>query len=693
MPAPEPLKFEGFRFDAPFPGIGLVVGLSMQSMRQRVITLAPFWLPALVLGAIAIARIHARCGHAAAALDDAYIHFQYARAFAELHPFRYEAGEPLTSGSTSLLWPLALAPWWLLGLRGAKILWAAWILSFAALGGLAYEAHRITRDLAGRYAAIGAAAMVFAFSGHVWCAASGMEVVPFAWLIARTVRVCAEWAEGARTPSDRRHLVALAAVLPLLRPEGAIFSALVAATLALYPAAPTTKERARAAWALVVPLAIPLVTLLLTGSARGATAEVKLLPGNPYYVGAALVRAILSNARVLTGTLLDGEAWSAEFLPKGAATIWLLGPVAIATLGIRRGRGWRAFGAVLFAFAMFVPCTYQTFLWNRLRYLWPFMTGWLIGVACLTALIGDLLARVRPRWRVVAPVACFAMVGALAMRQDWTLDDVADSASGIDRQQVALGKWAKSELPAGARIGVNDTGAIAYFSERRTFDIVGLTTKGEGRYWVAGVGSRLEHYERLAKSSPGALPTHFIVYPEWMGCDALFGAKLQEAVVTDATILGGQVMRAYVADYSRLGTGDLPWSRTGRVGDELDVADLESEASHAYALLDAMENEQIARHGAAPDGRVVVDGGRTRRSRESFVMDRTGANRLIARVEAAAPTRVHVFVDGADIGAATLDEGDWREIEAPISPGSGRAEFAVVADEPIATFHYWLMGE
>ena len=44
------------------------------------------------------------------ALDDSFIHFQYARALADGHPFRYEAGEPRTMGATSALWPLVSRP-------------------------------------------------------------------------------------------------------------------------------------------------------------------------------------------------------------------------------------------------------------------------------------------------------------------------------------------------------------------------------------------------------------------------------------------------------------------------------------------------------------------------------------------------------------------------------------------------------
>ena len=126
----------------------------------------------------------------------------------------------------------------------------------------------------------------------------------------------------------------------------------------------------------------------------------------------------------------------------------------------------------------------------------------------------DIVARFDRRIApAVATLVAGACAGTLLMRLDWVIEDVAQSASGIDRQQATLGRWAKTGLPDGARIGVNDTGAIAYFSDKKTFDVVGLTTPTEGRYWVAGQGSRFEHYERIMKTQPQALPTHFLVYP------------------------------------------------------------------------------------------------------------------------------------------------------------------------------------
>src|SRR5579863_5615241 len=140
----------------------------------RLLSFAPIAVAVAVLAERSIAGILAKTGHPAASLDDAYIHFQYARAIAEGHPLRFQAGAPITSGATSLLWPALLAPFWALGARDNAILWPAWLLSFAALGALAWEAMRLTERLAGRSAAAGAAAMTLGFGGFTWCACSGI---------------------------------------------------------------------------------------------------------------------------------------------------------------------------------------------------------------------------------------------------------------------------------------------------------------------------------------------------------------------------------------------------------------------------------------------------------------------------------------------------------------------------------------
>jgi hypothetical protein len=668
--------------------------------KRRAIAYGPLTLAVALLAHRAIAGVLAKVGHAAATLDDAYIHFQYARAIAEGHPLRFQGGEPFTSGATSMLWPALLAPFWAVGFRGDAIVWPAWALSFLALGGLAWEAARLTERLAGRTAAVGAAAMTLVFGGHLWCAASGMEVVPFAWAIARAARRASEWAEDApESRSGRRagELVALAWAAALFRPEGALAALFVAATLAAFPRRPAWRMRALSLAAGAAVVALPLLLWVLTGSPRSNTAVAKLLPGNPYFAGPALRAAVSYNVRLLVGTLLNGEVWSGEFLPRAGAPVAMAGLGAVALLGVRTGARWRAAAVLLIALTMFAPCFYYTFLWNRLRYLWPFATGWFVGLACLARVAGDLAGTVRSRWRIVTPLACGAFFGLLASKADWVLEDVAQSASGIDRQQVALGRWAKDHLPAKARVGVNDTGAIAYFGDRKTFDVVGLTTEGEARYWVAGVGSRLEHYERLHAASPDKLPTHFIVYPEWMGMEMVLGEPLHEATVTDSTILGGQTMRAYEADWSKLGSGEAPWSDLpGPVVDSLDVADLESEAAHAYELLGARENEQEAHEGSSPAGAILIDGGR-KRTVERFVAQlRPGAvTRVVVRLAARPGTHASVAVGGHVVtGFDAGDElGEWEEqsFEIPRADAGERTPIEVRFSGGVTVFHYWFV--
>jgi len=686
-------------------------------MKHRALAWGPIALAVALLAWRSIATVLARVGHPAAALDDAYIHFQYARAIAEGHPLRFEAGEPVTSGATSMLWPALLAPFYLVGMRGESILWPAWLLSFVALGALAWEAARITDRLAGRAAAVGAAAMVLSFSAFTWCAASGMEVVPFAWAIARATRRAADWAEdvpASRTPRRAAELVALAWVAALFRPEGGIAALFVAATLAVFTTNGAWKERTLSVAAAGAVLATPLLLLLLTGSTRSNTAIVKLLPGNPYYEGHALYVRVADQVRQLVADLLNGDRFSQEFLPRACGPVWMASLGAIGILGWRDKKKWRAAGVLLIALTMFAPCFYYTFLWNRLRYLWPFATGWLIGLACLARIVGDLGVSVRPRgplarivadfaagvgprWRIATPLLCGVFAGMLLSKVDGAMDDVAWSASGIDRQQVTLGHWARDGLPPDARIGVNDTGAIAYFGDHPTFDVVGLTTDGEARYWVAGQGSRFEHYERLAGT--GRLPTHFIVYPQWMAMPMVLGDELHSASVTDygRSILGGDTMTAYAADWSTLGSGERPWSAPdAQVVDSLDVADLESEAAHGYVLIGAREGENVVHDGTSPDGARVVDGGRSRRWRDSFVahLPEGAPARLVVRFSASSGNVLRVLAGGEPVGDLDCsDETDWceRAVDVPARLAGPRTRIDVVVsgDAGATVFHYW----
>jgi hypothetical protein len=636
---------------------------------------------------IAVAALRAVLGATggipAVPLDDAFIHFQYARSFWEGRGFAYTAGADPAAGATSLLWPLLLALPYGLGLREEAVIWAAWLLSFVALGFLSHETRRACDKLLSNDGAIAAELMVFAFGGYVWFAASGMEVVPLAWLLMRSARRAAEWWEAGAPRTRPTELVVLALLGPLVRPEGIVASWSIATVILL---GARGKGRLFGAAALLAPVVPAVVNRIAAGTTTTTTATVKWLPLSPYLDATEVLASVQENVRLLFGTLLDGQIWSAVFLPERSAIVLWPAVPALVAVGVLRHARVRAALLAAVALGMLIPTTYDSFLWNRLRYLWPFAAAWFVGVAALSECAGALAARVDPALARLRLLASGAVIGGLVSHLGWTLDDLGASADAIRRQQASLGQWAADELPPDAILGVNDTGAIAYFSDRRTFDVCGLTTAGEARYWAAGPGSRFEHYERVG---PERLPTHFLVYPAWFALPFLLGDQLTERTVLGATILGGETMVAHVADYASFGSGSRPsdpeLSGCGTL-DELDVADLESEREHDYELFDATSVGNVA---LSEGGR--VDGGRKGRTLERFTLKVADRVRVVARVESEAPTELELTLDGRPAARARVAPGGWREVELPVPPGaSGRMVAGIrAAPMPVTSMHYW----
>ena len=649
-----------------------------------------FLLLAALLGALAVQRVLAGNGGVPAVpLDDSYIHFQFARSFAEGHPFVYSPGAAPVAGATSLLWPLLLALPQCFGVHGTALIPWAWGLGFLALGLLGYETARAAEGITGPRVAWLAGAFTLAFSANTWFAASGMEVVPFAWLLMRCCRRAAEWFEGER--GRLWELLLLALLTPLMRPEGALGSALIACALCFgggqkRTPSGVTKRVACALLCLLFPALPSVVYLWFTGHATQTTTLVKWLPFNPYLDRQALLATVFANVQLFWSTLLDGQLWSAAYVPEHARIVtWLALPALIfAGQALRlQARSWLL---VALGLGILLPTTYDSFLWNRLRYLWPFAGPWLIGLVALVDQIADALAFLWRPLRVLRYLLSAAMGALLLAKFPFALSDLSLSAHAISAQHVELGEWARRTLPADARIGVNDTGAIAYFSGRPVFDIVGLTTSGEARHWTAGAGSRFEHYERLA---PELLPTVFIVYPQWFALPDLLGPCLTERTV-NATILGGTTMVACNADYSRLGSGERPslselWALAPR--DTLDVADLDSEAAHAYALRPAAQADDVLLSNG-----VVLDGARLHRTRESFRLDLAPGGRLVTRLGAERPLTVSLRIGGRAIDSWTVGRPDFedRALTLPADLPRGPADVELSAqDGSFSALHYW----
>ncbi|MFO0552494.1 MAG: hypothetical protein U0271_29160 [Polyangiaceae bacterium] len=696
----------------------------------------PYALPLMVssyLAYQATSLILHDAGRPAMPLDDSFIHFVYARRFAEGHPFTFAKDGTFSSGATSFLWPLALAPFYLLGFRGLDLVYPTWAIGTLLHAAVALETKRLAEGLAGKAAGVGAAAASLLFGAFAWFAWSGMETVGLAWIMTRTARLTAEFAEAPveeRTPR-RAAIVALTALAcPLIRPEGGVIALAAALVIALaMPASPKLGKAVLSRWPTLLPVGgvafLPILNILLVGHARSTTAMVKWAVGNPYFQGETLLGVIGGNIHMLLTELLSGGPFTAIFIPEHTHTVLFAGAVALP-LATFRARKWaRGTMVAVIALGTLIPCTFLTILWNRVRYIYPFAPGWFVLVACLGSelkhgalWVADLTRRVRARvatWmkeeapaspalrlEFVPAVVTGVFAGALATKLDWAIADLANSSRAISEQQVTLGMWARLNLPENAVIGVNDTGAIAYFSEHQTFDVVGLTTEGEARYWVAGPGSRYEHYERLGKEK---LPTHFIVYPQWMAIPPILGRTLEMATVQNQSILGGATKVAYEADWAVLHQGDHPviLERGDAPIDELDVSDLESEEAHDYLVGNTNETQNLVTTYWGGLDTDVADGGRHQRLLDRFTLDFSNSKRhvLIGRFGADKDVKLTIAVDGKDVATADLTAAAWSEVSVPLPEGlTGKHLVEVHAPRPttvepltFASMHYWLYSD
>ncbi|MBI3635500.1 MAG: hypothetical protein HY216_04675, partial [Candidatus Rokubacteria bacterium] len=78
----------------------------------------------------------------------------------------------------------------------------------------------------------------------------------------------------------------------------------------------------------------------------------------------------------------------------------------------------------------------------------------------------------------------------------------------INAMQVHLGRWVDANVAKGARLAVNDVGAIAYFSRREVIDLMGLVTPGIIPYRREGEGGVIRYLVE-------ACPDYVIVFPTW----------------------------------------------------------------------------------------------------------------------------------------------------------------------------------
>ncbi|HKA89434.1 MAG TPA: hypothetical protein VKE22_17325 [Haliangiales bacterium] len=602
------------------------------------------------LGAAAIAFLYfRRLTDGIPPLDDTYIHLQYAKLLAQGHPFHYVAGEGYTTGGTSPLYIALLAPFFWLGLGTPALTYAIGAISLAAAAaGAGLAAGRIAGGLR---PALAAAGLVLACGSLDYNALSGMETGFFCGALMVTFAAAIE-------PSPRLPL--LLALLPLVRPEGMVFTLLLGGNAAL-----KTRRWLRYALAVVPFLLYLVANRLLTGEFSSAGLRAKSWTGDVYMPLGSAIAAILESAWKRL-PIVFADAFKPPSLPVFLAPLAALGLVVPGPAARQR---WLVGAAVVLGYLALNNSKGNVHGWPR--YFVP-----LTPLLAILAAAG--LENALRRWRAVAAIVPAAAVVALGwMSQPPWLAYYADESRIIAGKQVPVARAIAATVAPDERVLTMDVGAVAFLGGRPTYDIIGLTTRGIFPYSMMEVPGRIELL--------GAIPV--AERPRWA---ALYGSSLppplQGRRVTQA---GGFLL--YEIDYAPLDAANRP-ERAGAVADRVDVADWASERAHGYEFGPPRGLDQRAAYRVgAVAGATAVDACRIVDHERLVLRAEPGRPAvLVVRTEIPSP---EIVWNGRPLALAPGARGAWLELEAAIPADRVAAENVVEARYAslYRSYHYFLV--
>ena len=614
-------------------------------------------------------------------VDDTYIHLHYARSIAHGHPFHYHRGDAYSTGSTSPLYALLLAPFVAVGLDGPRAVPLTLILGGVWLGLCFLVLLRLGRQL-GSPTAGRVAAALFCTWGFVWlCFYGGMETGFYLTVILATASSFISSTHRA-DPRPRLTTLLLAASLPLIRPEGLF---LLGALLAI-AAWRLWHRGSRVAWirwglALLPTALYYLSNLLLAGRLSTAGMVSKSLLHAPYLDAG-------EKASRFESQILEAVR---QFLGGGDPlylSLWvaLPGLAALATLAAHE-RARRSVGPYLLLCGWMVISLLSASMHNIRIAQWTryYLPSFVLVVLGAGLAIGWLAQGLHRRW-LAAGIGAALLLFQAEQTQRWLKIYQRDVAVIHTKQGGAA--RAVARLPESARVLVCDAGAIPYYSRRWTFDIVGLTTPLRWNDFRNGVGSRFELFERLP---PRRRPDYVAAYDFclWPGARGAPIGVFHDLVVAPMAERGA-------------GSGEQParpLPAGAQVVAELDVADLESEAAHGYRLRPAGSiADNLLRRGRVGTGSALItDGGRLVRGEERFrLRARAGqAATLILRSHQDGPATVRLRF-GAEEHALQLPPtagGQFAETSLPLPAHAVREQnlVAIQASGAYASYHYFLV--
>jgi len=670
---------------------------------------ATFWRRyGLLLLAAGMAALYIRGGLISGAgqplmpVDDAYIHFQYAKQAALGQPFVYNPSDGATSGATSLIYPFILSIGWAAGFRELALGYWAVFIGAIGLAASGIFTRRIVRAGGGEvWLSEGVGAALIVCGTVAWHAASGMETLVACALTLATF--------DGFVRESRGQMLTAAALLIVTRPEGGVLAALACGVALIRDWRGAGFSARLAVYGLPVLLIglQPAINLALTGSASATGGQAKsllsLIPADWGYI----VDRVLSHF---------SRMWSEFIIGMGEGGVWYLPPlmgglaILAAALMSRRKPG-AVILLILWALALTgAVSTLDTAFWHFKRYQMSLMV-------LAFPLVGWLLSRLPRRFGQLGTVILIAA----AFGFGWPfLAYYQQNTQAVAAQPLQMAGWFRQNAP-GTSVAVHDVGMMRYYGEVQTLDMVGLTTPGAADAWRNGPGA-------VGEWLMNDLPDYYAAYDDARGLNYLVDVLASVAQGTLAEFVHDFDPATTVALGGRrqviIGTAALksstPVPQNGLLApvlaerytlvDSLDVADLVSERAHDYAWYNTerasgfpSEFYRLTTLGCDVDCTAQPDGGRRIGGGESFTLNGTaGASHvLVTRVHPVNGGTVTITVNG-ELYAERLipaQPGQWFEFwtTLPLSlmpDGMAKIDIAVhIPGGAYMPYQHWLYAE
>lgn len=646
-------------------------------------------------------------------LDDSYIYLTYAKQFGRFQPFSYYPGGGYSAGSTSVLWPMLLAPFWTLGARGHALVWVSFGLCTALYAATAVGVYQIVQRLFGAAPALMAALFLLGIAPFAWTSLSGMEVAfASALLVAMILLLLDQAPTGPPSPK----LVAVLACASLSRPEAML---LVVGLVGLAVLARLRQKDLRAAAWWLLPLAAPAAWLVANKLFAGQLFPNTGVAKSHFYLPGFDWTYWWQTITDLSGKLAKGLFWdpaSPLVWPRAMLVLWLVGAVRVG-LWARRERRYLVGALILTApFVLMFAVIASSGMWSfqNYRYIAPAFPLLALPIGSAFVFPRATESPLVKRANVVAlgfVAVMFVRSAFPGLRADMRL--FAQGAMDTNTQVVAIGEYLHRKLPD-ASVMFHDAGAIAYYGDGKVYDMLGLVTNYQAGIANNGPGSRFEFLEHMPADER---PTHFAYYPSWLGTNEFYGEVLLTTPLRPSfeprRMVGDGDMQVIAANWDHVGTGERPlvdhpgWA----VVDRIDIADLASERAHRWRgaqgrrkLGDPTAKWSLIAREVGARG-LVIDGGRTIRGGEedfAITTDPGKPVRLVMRSGGPASQAYHETItaavpmaitdaDGATIAsqAVPAPNGTFQEVVFELPAGTSTVHAR--APGPYRVFHWFVL--